>query len=144
MHIIIKYREKKSMNIWNFRVFFLSLQAKQIENNMIQAKNHKNKEEVIADFRKAFARKRNGLKRPRRNCWICLQGGNLRSYNQLKGIWTMNTLNLIRLPRFGQNPHDIWGNHQILYWQALITYQLPKGWRSASQGMAVGAATIGG
>lgn len=62
MHIIIKYREKKSMNIWNFRVFFLSLQAKQIENNMIQAKNYKNKEEVIADFRKAFARKREWLK----------------------------------------------------------------------------------
>ena len=49
------------MNIWNFRVFFLSLQAKQIENNMVQAKNYKNKAEVIADFRKAFARKREWL-----------------------------------------------------------------------------------
>ena len=29
---------------------------------MVQAKNYKNKEEVIADFRKAFARKREWLK----------------------------------------------------------------------------------
>ena len=34
---------------------------------MVQAKNYKNKDEVIADFKKAFARKENGSNKPREN-----------------------------------------------------------------------------
>ena len=45
---------------------------------MVQAKNYKNKEEVIADFRKAFARKK---------AWL----------EEAEKELIMNTLNLIRL-----------------------------------------------
>lgn len=34
--------------------------------NMVQAKNYKNKDEVIADFKKAFARKREWLEQAER------------------------------------------------------------------------------
>ena len=128
-YIIIKYREK---NRWIFGTFeFSSYLSRRNKLRIIWYKQKitKTKRRSLPISERHLHERENGLKRLRRNCWICLQGGNLRSYNQLKGIWTMNTLNLIRLPRFGHNPHDIWGNNQILYRQALITYQLPKSWR---------------
>ena len=56
--------------IWWFQRTALSLQRKRLITlnilNMVQAKNYKNKDEVIADFKKAFARKREWLEQAER------------------------------------------------------------------------------
>lgn len=51
---------KKALKNLEERNNFVSLQ-RQNKRIMVQAKNYKNREEVIADFRRAFARKREWL-----------------------------------------------------------------------------------
>ncbi|MBQ6377442.1 MAG: hypothetical protein IJJ56_01445 [Prevotella sp.] len=51
---------------------------------MVQAKNYKNKEEVIADFRRAFARKRKWLEEAEKE---------LMTHKLLSGIFCKITVN---------------------------------------------------